>query len=237
MSHTAFNTLMQNKWTLLAALVLLGAVAAMTWSRPSPADADPYHQAVAAAADPSSLPYEFGTWVGKDVDVPPSAIQLLQPNVLISRQYHDPVRGLVAHFVLVQTRDARSLIGHYPPNCYPSVGWAMADVDLTQWTVRGHEVPGTEYLFTMDASLQNARKWVANFMVLPGGEIVPNMEGVTEAEADYRRRFFGAAQVQVVLPGGLSQDQRDQVVREMLAGHWGLIQAVRSGGRWLEHSS
>jgi hypothetical protein len=53
------------------------------------------------------------------------------------------------------------------------------------------------------------RKCVYNFFVLPGKGIVPDMDDVQRATADYRRRYFGAAQFQLVFYSDLSQSARD----------------------------
>ena len=67
----------------VASLMLLGVMQLAKSQRLTPADAEPYHQQVKLAAD--AIPYRIGQWVGSDQDVPPSAIRLLQPNVLFNR--------------------------------------------------------------------------------------------------------------------------------------------------------
>ena len=55
-------------------------------------------------------------------EVPPEAQELLRPNAIFSRRFQRPGE-IGVHVLVVHCSDARDMIGHYPPICYPSSGW------------------------------------------------------------------------------------------------------------------
>src|SRR5688572_8658902 len=104
--------------TVLVLLALLGDRALL---RMAPAETEPYHAAVRAAV--AAIPQVSGNWVGKDVPVPDAAVQMLHPNVIFSRRYQNLSTNETVAVLLVHVRDARDVLGHYPPVCYPGQGW------------------------------------------------------------------------------------------------------------------
>ncbi len=50
-----------------------------------------------------------------------------------------------------------------------------------------------------------------NFLIVPGKGILPDMPGLRKASEDYRRRFYGAAQFQLVMDADLPQADRDAI--------------------------
>lgn len=211
--------------SILASLALLAGMAAARMTRPAPEDAEPYHRQVRDAAN--ALPFQIGNWFGTDQEVTPAAIQMLQPNVLVSRRYRNIHTGRVATVLLVHCRDARDLAGHYPPVCYPAHGWATDFTTPRRWDVAGLSIDGTEYGFSFRMPTETKRMVVASFMVLPGGPILPDMTGVRHAAADYTRHFYGAAQIQLILDAGIPTAERDAIFRELAGACRGVIDALR----------
>jgi uncharacterized protein DUF3485 len=207
-----------------AAVLLLAGVAVEAGARSGAADVALHHERVRRVAD-SAIPYSMGDWIGRDVEPAPSAVALLRPNVLLDRQYVNVATGEVATLVFVQCSDARDLIGHYPPKCYPAHGWTLEDARPRTWNVGGREIPGMRYRFRGLAGRQSAMV-VDNFMVLPTGDVGRDMDAVDAVARDVRLRELGAAEVQVVTGVDTTDERRDEVVRELVAGMLELIATV-----------
>ncbi len=170
-----------------------------------------YHERARELSE--SIPFSVGDWVGKDQAVPPSAIELLHPNVLLSRRFENMRTGEVASLLFVQCSDARDLRGHYPPACYPGQGWIDGPALARTWTVGGIEIPGVRYVFTKSSATSSSEIVVDNFMVLPTGEFGRDMSDVDLVVKNRRLRQFGAAQVQVLTSSAMEDDRRDEVLR------------------------
>jgi hypothetical protein len=154
---------------------------------------------------------------------------MLRPNALFSRQYENLSTGRQVALIIVQCVTARDLSGHYPPICYPAHGWKMMNVLPTDWSVRDHTFSGVEYHFTMSTSERAPHKVVANFMILPDGRVVRDMQAVQTAAADYLRHFYGAAQVQVVMHSHIPADERQKIVEELIGAIAPVVDVIRSG--------
>ncbi len=209
------------------AVAAVGLIGALGLQRPRAADATPYHAVTAAAMAES--PRNIGDWIGRDDPLPPAAVMLLRPNATVSRMYTNLATGETVHFVIVQTRDARDMIGHYPPNCYPNAGWIAAGQEPHVWRAGDLEIPGTLYAFRFDTPQGAARRVVANFLLLPDGRFPQSMGEVVEMSSDHTKRFFGAAQVQLLIDQSVEPARRDAIVEELLTAHRPIIDAIRSG--------
>lgn len=205
-------------------VVLLLGVAGLTLARPSARDAQPYLQHVAQVV--SQQPLNFDDWTGHDEQLPTAAIELLRPNAVLSRKYSQEDTGDAATFLLVQCGDVRDLAGHYPRICYPNNGYTLESAEPATWTVRGQTIPGTNYRFTIGSPGNEKTVDVANFLMLPRGELVPDMETVELATEDFAWRVFGAGQVQVVTAGTMDPQRREEVVRLMIDAHWPIVEAI-----------
>lgn len=212
---------------LTVALLLLAGMGVQSALRPGPGDAEPFHRAVVAKLD--TMPRQIGDWVGTDEPPTRAAETLLKPNVLIQRSFRNIETGEWATLLLVQTKDAGDMNGHYPPVCYPSSGWTQEQSEPIDLRVEGMAIPATEYTFELTSADGAASMNVINFMIMPGGEILRGIDGVARAAADYTRYFHGAAQVQVVTPGDWSNDKRLPVVNELLAANLEMIRLLHSG--------
>jgi hypothetical protein len=198
----------------LTVTVLLALLVDRAFLRTSPAEADDYHAAVRGAVE--ALPVTNGPWLGVDVPVPEAAVRMLHPNVILSRRFTDISTGEAVTFLLVQVRDARDTLGHYPPVCYPGQGWRIQSATPADWSDQRRVVHGTEYVFARDRADGSAKLVVDNFLMLPGGQTCRDMDAVELAAQDRRRKFFGAAQVQLVFGGDALPARRRQVVERFL---------------------
>jgi hypothetical protein len=212
------------------AWALLGGVAA-DWHlfHGGVAGAEEYRRRVREAAD--AMPFRAGDWVSQDTPVLPAAQKLLRPNVIVSRRYQNLTSGLQASFLLVQCLDARDLIGHYPPNCYEANGYEMLRTEPTTLRENSERIDGMMYTFSSGKLAARGTIKVFDFMILPDGRTAPDMAGVNTIARDRHIRHFGAAQVQVVTDAGMSEQDRDEVIRVLLDGARGVIDAIRAGVR------
>ena len=212
---------------VLCAAVCCTAATAVSLSLPRAADAEPYHAAAREAA--AGMPLTFDSYEGRDVALPEEAVTLLRPNVMFSRRYvsHRPPRA--ASLLVVQVRDARDLLGHWPPNCYPSNGFTLEAPESRQWRVAGESLPGLRFRMHKTVDGRRAEQVVDFFMVLPDGRIVREMDTVTDAAARHDWRFYGAAQVQVLTSGAMSDAERDAVFRDLVSAHQPLLDTLRAG--------
>jgi hypothetical protein len=209
-------------------LVLLGGLAAETQFRPRPADAEPFHKRVSSAL--RQMPTMIGEWDSREVPIPPAAVALLKPNAYFSRRYTNRNTGRTVDFLLVQCRDARDMGGHYPPVCYPAHGWSPISAKPVEWQVGGKPLPGMEYEFSRIDEAQTFSTVVSNLMILPTGRYVREMSEIRKAAADYLRQFYGAAQIQVVMPAAVPEEERRELVQMLLEANLPMLQTLGSGG-------
>lgn len=193
-------------------LVVLGLFGA-----PPTVDASAARQHHADATRAGELvPFTFGAWVGADVPVPTSAEDLLKPNVLISRAYENMDTGESVSLLIVQCTDARDLAGHYPPVCYPAHGLEPGTAVAMNWRIAGHEIPAMRYSFSEQDVTSRSVTVVDNFMALPTGRFGRDMDEMRRVGKDRRLRHFGAAQVQLLTSGAMSDQRRDEVFEEVV---------------------
>ena len=222
---------------ILSVGLLLGMVAEQR-AHLTPADVEPYHQRAADAIE--AVPYIIGEWTGQNNPIPQAAQKLLRPNAILSRLYSDTAtatswRPRSAQLLIVQCRDSRDMIGHYPPICYRAQGKTLDERYSTprDWKVGEITIPGYEYQFTELKQGQISRTTVYNFLIVPGTGIVRDMKGVEQAAEDYQQRYYGAAQFQVVFYGlvsaDLSRDERDAMFAELIGPNLKLLETLTSG--------
>lgn len=227
---------MRRNLPILATLLVFGwLVADKTLLRPSPAIADDYHEQARSAID--GLPRHFGQWAGQDVPVPAGAVKLLRPNTILSREYRNLHTGESVTFLIVQVRDARDILGHYPPVCYPGQGWKPEGVRAVDWDAAwddsGRPVLGTQYAFGQDSLAGSRRVVVDNFLVLPDGTTCRDMDAVEAAAQDRLRKMFGAAQVQLLYDASIPPERRAAVTREFIEFSRPALSAVGAGANYV----
>jgi hypothetical protein len=214
---------------LLCAGIIAGIVVEKS-THVKPQDAAPYHAAAAEAIN--KMGYTIGDpgngiWVGEDTPQPQAAVQLLRPNVILSRRYSDTSssgRGRygnrVCNVLIVQCGNSRDMVGHYPENCYPAIGEPMVGKTPRDWKIGDRVITGTEYTFERFSSRgRPVRRCVYSFLVVPGVGIVRDIKGVNKAAENYQRRHFGAAQFQFVMDADLSLEERDRIFATLMGAN------------------
>jgi len=215
--------------TVLILLALLGDKAFL---RMSPVQTEDYHAAVKSAVQ--ALPLVTGPWVGMDAPVPEAAVQMLHPNIILSRRYQNLSTNESVTVLLVHVRDARDVLGHYPPICYPGQGWKTQSGTPCDWQSGAMLVRGTEYEFGRDRLEGGSRLYVDNFLILAGGETCRDMDAVERAAQDRQRKFFGAGQMQFVHDARTSPQRRREIVEEFLKASEPALQAIIGRGESYE---
>ena len=215
-------------------MILAGVIVCRALFQVPVEDSYPYHARVREAA--ATLPEVIGDWRSTPVEVPTAAQKLLRSNVLISRQYANQKTGAQASFLLVQCSDAETLLGHYPPVCYPAAGYTLTESVLDDRTIAGSSAEnaplvarGTDYRFIQQTLEGTREMWVYNLMVLPNGKTAPDMDGVGGIARNRRTRYFGAAEIQVITNAEMPKSDRNQVINMLLEGYQPLLDAIRSG--------
>lgn len=210
-----------------AALAVVIAMGLEQMTYATAKEAQPYHDAVAQAVN--AIPMRIDVWVGQEVPVPPSALRLLQPNAICSRQYVDERTGRAVSLLVVHCRDARDMAGHYPPICYPSHGW-------TQRQSRRFSLEGTpggwasEYEFSMTLPTQSRLMTVMNVLVMPDGRLEGDISAIRDAASDYRTHFYGAGQIQLVFAQDVPATEREEIFEEFREALGPVLMAIGSGG-------
>lgn len=221
--------------------MLMGAMyAGREW--PQRSDARPYHESCARAI--AAIPIQMGPWVGKERAPQSAAIEVLKPNAIRNIEFTDPRVGALRlpenriSLSIVQVRRIGDMLGHFPPNCYPAFGDTMNSQVARDWTI---EVPGStpmtlrgmEYVFERAMNGKTYKRIVYNFMVAPQRGILRDMKDLEKAAEDYLRRYYGAAQVQVVFDSlagqEMSADGRDAVFSTLMRYCAPAIEVLKSG--------
>lgn len=183
----------------------------------------------------NEVPYFIGRWVGEKPDqgaIPREAQKLLKPNAILNRRYLSP-GGPWMHVLVVHCGDARDMIGHYPPICYPSAGWTEMPADANSdrtLTVLGRPFPVREYGFK--GYLEGGREEVIrifNAFILPDGTVTRDIDDINRQSERLSVAVQGVAQVQVITSGRVTTDEAIGAAEEVLSGMNGLLDALRVG--------
>lgn len=207
--------------------VLLLAIGAQRQARPQTPDAPAYHAAVRAAV--AEIPARIGDWVGTDVPVPTAAQSLLRPNAIFTRTYYRQSRPARATLVVVQCRDSRDMIGHYPPACYPAHGWVTVGAPSSVVAeVASQRIPVARHHFMQPGLDDRAEMVIHGYFVLPGKGPTRDMSEVRRASSDYLTRSLGAAQIQVLMEAGLSPEEEGEIFRDLVTPLMPMIRLLQS---------
>ena len=234
----------------MVSILMLAGMVGEARTHVKPTEAEPYlHRCrQAVAAFPMTIQTPSGMWVGTDTPVPEPAIKLLRPNgVPLSRDYVNDETKQMVSLLIVNCKDARYLEGHYPRNCYPALGEKeiREDAKPRTWRLPHIELRGMEYHFAPRSPTAQGRV-VYNFFVLPlvpdrtvshkelDGVICPDIDAVRTSGEDYQRRYYGAAEFQLVTAPMMSSQERDQALIDLLSPNekliWTLENRPSAGG-------
>ena len=214
-------------------LLLGGVVLDRVYLHPISRNADDYHKRVLDAA--RAMPYSVGQWLSRDEPPQEAAEAMLRPNAIMGRHYVNLSNNLQASFLLVQCKDARDLIGHYPPVCYVANGYQLIQQKEDPRTLRSHgsmpplAILGMTYEFSSAKLVGKGSMNVFDIMILPNGQTAPDMNGVYSIARDRRQRHFGAAQIQILTDASMSEEKRSDVILTLLDSARPLIEEIRSG--------
>jgi hypothetical protein len=204
----------------------------------SESDAEPFHQKAKAAVE--KLPLVIPPWMGREIPLGADEARILAPNAYRCIEFADmqpsgladPSRRVL--LMVAQCRRTGQMIGHYPPECYPARGYMPVDLDQRRsWDVDGKLIIGTEYAFEKTHEGRVARTTIYNFMVLPDQGVRADMKAINESAEDYKQRYYGAAQFQVVFAGHLAEAghraERDAVFTQLMRPCLGVIETLSDG--------
>lgn len=221
------QVLQSSPWLTLALLVGLStALPNRTVANPQ---AEQRKAEVAQAM--ANVPYFAGRWVGEDAEVPREAQKLLRPNAILSRSFQRP-GGPRVHVLVVHCGDARDMIGHYPPVCYPSVGWVSQPRHEAHalLTIKGQPFPMRQYVYTrlIDGGREIGIR-VLNAFILPDGTVTRDIEAIDRQSDRLGLTVQGVAQVQVIAASAVPADEALQAADEILNAMTELLDALRVG--------
>jgi len=218
-------------------LALLGAVFAEQRTHAPPPNVAGYHAAVKAMIESEKgFPHFIGRWAGKDKPVEAEAQALLRPNAIVSREYTDndtsdlTRKPRAASILLDQCSDSSDMDGHWPPRCYPARGDKLDFQHDREYVVNGMTIPLVEYQFSHLENNRSVKLCIYNFLIVPNRGIKRQMIDVRDASVDYRQRFYGAAQFQLIVDGELSQSEREAIFNELITPLTPVFQAILNGG-------
>ena len=188
-------------WSTLTLAILGGIWYNQRLHHEAPPETEHYHEQIRKAIN--SLPYTTGDWIGTNVPVPPAAFEILHTSTIFSRRFRNVRSGENVTVILIHCKDSRDILGHYPPVCYPGNGWNLESNQLLDLTVNQLTITATRYKFSRSSLEGKKLLSVLNFIILPDGKIAANLGAVHSASQDYRRKFLGVAQIQMLLSAEL----------------------------------
>jgi hypothetical protein len=212
-------------------LAILAGVYGETLRRVQPANVEPFH--AEARTEIENVPYQLNGWVGSDSPIPPAAMKLLHPNVMLSRMYVNPAHmGEWCGLLIEECRDSRDMLGHYPPICYPAHGMTEISAVPRDWQIDNLPIRGMEYRFSSNEGGQAHIVPVYNFMIVPGVGCQRDMTGLQKAAKDYQLRYFGSAQIQLTFPPNLPEAEQDQIFSDLMSPNSSMLRMLIAGGQY-----
>lgn len=172
----------------------------------------------------AELPYRLGDWVGRDVQLPAAALEILHSAAVVSRSYTHLRSGQQARLAIVYCGDARDMLGHHPPVCYPRSGWNTVRIDgdprpaALEFEIDGRAVRANLYRFEKpDGAGLERQITILGFFALPGVGMTPEDARVRESSTSRSRSALGVGQIQVLLDGHPSVDEVRAVAINVLS--------------------
>jgi hypothetical protein len=168
----------------------------------------------------ATIPYRLGPWIGSDVALPAGATEILHASAVVSRRFDELGTGRRAILGLVHCGDIRDMLGHYPPNCYPSSGYLECEEghEAVELRVLGAAQPAMLYRFRrVDREGAQREVTIIGVFVLPGVGFTTDLAAVRAMAGNRLNSEQGIGQLQVVLDGLVAR--RDAIaVAEDLVG-------------------
>lgn len=203
----------------LSIILMLGASFLMA----NPVANDPHIVAHRAkiAQKMETFPFQLSQWVGEEVPIPTSAVEILRPNSLVSRQYSRLGTTESVVLALIHCNDLRDMMGHYPPVCYPATGWTLDEESIEEVSVLlgDSEAPMRLYRFRRfdDIGLEREQVVLSTFL-LPEDLLLTDMEDLRGRSTRGRSMSAtGVAQLQIVFPDAQPTSSAIAHANEMLS--------------------
>lgn len=208
---------------LLAALFLSGGL-----GQGPPVGAERYFGEVAAVID--EVPYQIDSWVGVNLPLTEVAVQMLRPNKVLRRTYHDPLRGNKVSLSIIHCTDIRDMLGHHPPVCYPAHGWHLESKRVQEIMVSGSSQEALVFDFSRLNTGSREAIRIISFFITPGVEgVISEMYAMERASKKSGLAGLGAAQVQIVMPLSQSDEATDEMVTRILGAIEPVIETIGKG--------
>jgi hypothetical protein len=80
----------------------------------------------------SEFPIRIGQWVGRDVPISETIIEVAANDDFLSRLYVNESNNQWANIYIAYTARPRTMLGHRPQVCYPANGWAHENTEHIQ---------------------------------------------------------------------------------------------------------
>jgi hypothetical protein len=152
----------------------------------------------------ASIPYRLGPWIGSDVALPAGATEILHASAVVSRRFDELGTGRRAILGLVHCGDIRDMLGHYPPNCYPSSGYLECEQghEPVELRVLGAVQPAMLYRFRrVDRAGGQREVTIVGAFILPEAGFTTDLSAVRSLAGNRANSEQGIGQLQVVLDG------------------------------------
>lgn len=193
---------------MFTAVVLVSMILIGGFNADPPPGLERYVARIKAAVE--AIPYRIGNAVG--VDEPPSSgvATVLRPDAVLERRYTDIASGDSFGLTIVHCTDARDLLGHYPPVCYPAGGWIAAGIQHLTLRTGAMPIPACLYAFTRNGPAEQTRVNVVSFFVLPGPPqgpgAVDDMDRVAAASRSTMGTALGVSHIMLAFTGAPRSD-------------------------------
>lgn len=173
------------------------------------------------AEEMAVFPFQLGQWVGQDVPVPTTAVEILRPNSLVSRRYSRLGTSESVVLAFIHCSDLRDMMGHYPPVCYPATGWTLHEDSVEDVPVS--LAGGTAFMrlyrfYRFDDIGLERQQVVLSMFLLPDDLLLTDMEDLRGRSTRGRSMSAtGVAQLQLVFAEDPATSSIASQASEMLA--------------------
>ncbi len=222
---------------LICTLLAVSALAVENYVlRKPPEGADDYHARIRELGEkmPKKLVTAEGEWLAMDSKPTMEAVQLLKPNVMLSRSFRNTATNQRFTFMVVQCGLTRDMLGHYPPICYKGNGFALKDKKARNEKFDDGRVNIDYMLYFFEKPYENTtlKLDIYNFIMVPDGRSIRTNEDLKDYSRDYVRKFFGAGQIQVLfdnMSNVRTPEERDEIFRQVINANLPLIREIMHG--------
>jgi hypothetical protein len=181
-------------------------------------------EAISAALSsiPSRLSFDTAIWIKqRDVQIPTRQAEIFGLTASYSAEYRRTREfpSLKAVVFIAYCSDARTMVGHHPPRCYPASGWLMAepkpDDDFEFARADGRLILGTTYRFVREGVI-TAELEVANGFFAAGDRFFRSLGDARKVVKPALLGGKGLFQFQILFQGNRPNDDVLGYVSEII---------------------